>query len=515
MQTSNGRALGAALRVFVFPFQRTQAAERVSLSHPRAGCALRCAWQNSRGKASLASPSPRRYAAPSKPFLPVKGEACPTPKHGGRTASLGTFAPYQFGVRPFPLQTLSSFVASSHFASEVTPPSATPRAPTSRGASSLSEGSSAPNASSAETPKKATVPETETAAAQEKPVSDGIPPSAFRLRAAESDSPRRDVGGTGPNDEFPPPPPGRGFLLLFATLTALSGVAIGLILYDAAVGEAALLYGAWKFDWDAPWLDAAAQREAQLAAQGVQTHSPAAVRAAEAGAHVRPPTRQIILVRHGQYANVASTSDEEQGLTELGKIQAAVTGRRLKELLKDQHVVAIWHSDMKRARETAQIIHKEAFSDVPLLQDPLLAEGVPAEPVPPSRTFKPTAEEIMVDSARIEEAFRRYFYRALPPASTAANAAAGAASPSAEAEKQAGVAAEGNVGNDSYIIIVCHGNVIRYMLMRALQLPGCAWLRWATYNTGISWISIDSKGYVSCREFGDVGHLPADMITYH
>lgn len=61
---------------------------------------------------------------------------------------------------------------------------------------------------------------------------------------------------------------------------------------------------------------------------------------------------------------------------------------------QNQHVVAIWHSGMKRARETAEIIHKEAFAEIPLIQDPILAEGVPAEPVPPSRTFKPTREEL-------------------------------------------------------------------------------------------------------------------------
>ncbi|PFH35378.1 phosphoglycerate mutase [Besnoitia besnoiti] len=318
----------------------------------------------------------------------------------------------------------------------------------------------------------------------------------------------------GPGDGSAPPPPRRSMPLLLASLMALSGVAIGLVVYDAILAENALLYGAWKFDWDAAWLQEAARREAQLAAQGIQTHPPAAVKAAEAGAHLRPPTRQIILVRHGQYANVASANDDEQGLTERGKAQAAITGRRLKELLKDQHVVAIWHSNMKRARETAEIIHKEAFEDTPLLQDPVLAEGVPAEPVPPSRTFKPSAEEVMVDSARIEQAFRRYFYRALPPPPPS-NSAAGPSCPPSEAEKPSGPTPESSCGNDSYIILVCHGNVIRYMLMRALQLPGCAWLRWATYNAGISWISIDSKGYVSCREFGDVGHLQADMITYH
>ena len=48
----------------------------------------------------------------------------------------------------------------------------------------------------------------------------------------------------------------------------------------------------------------------------------------------------------------------------------------------------------------------------------------------------------MDDGRRIEAAFRKYFHRAEP-----------------EQEK------------DSYEVIVCHANVIRYFLCRALQLP--------------------------------------------
>lgn len=120
-------------------------------------------------------------------------------------------------------------------------------------------------------------------------------------------------------------------------------------------------------------------------------------------------------------------------------------------------------------------------------------------------------------SERIEKAFRRYIYRALPPPAPASPSTAGAPAAVVPGGPEAGKSQTGEnlAGNDSFIILVCHGNVIRYMVMRALQLPGCAWLRWATYNAGITWISIDAKGYVSCREFGNVGHLPADMITYH
>ena len=52
------------------------------------------------------------------------------------------------------------------------------------------------------------------------------------------------------------------------------------------------------------------------------------------------------------------------------------------------------------------------------------------------------------------------------------------------------------------------------MVMRALQLPADAWLRTAVYNASITVIQIHSKGGVSLRLFGDVGHLKAEQITY-
>merc|ERR1712013_969523 len=68
---------------------------------------------------------------------------------------------------------------------------------------------------------------------------------------------------------------------------------------------------------------------------------------------------------------------------------------------------------------------------------------------------------------------------------------------------------------DSYDLLVCHGNVIRYFVCRALQFPPEGWLRMSVANCGITWISIRPTGRVSLRGLGDVGHLPSDMITYN
>jgi hypothetical protein len=66
---------------------------------------------------------------------------------------------------------------------------------------------------------------------------------------------------------------------------------------------------------------------------------------------------QIVLVRHGQY--VTAKGDENKVLTPLGREQACITGKRLRELL-DAGVIhpidTVYYSTMTRATETHGII---------------------------------------------------------------------------------------------------------------------------------------------------------------
>jgi len=190
-------------------------------------------------------------------------------------------------------------------------------------------------------------------------------------------------------------------------------------------------------------------------------------------------TRNIILIRHGQY-NLDGTKDSERYLTSLGIEQAKLTGLRLAELsLPFTHIA---QSRMTRAVQTANII-SEALPDVPLLaEDGLLNEGAPIAPEPLNR-WKPQ-HYFAVDGARIEAAFRKYFHRA-----------------DVEQEK------------DSYEVIVCHANVIRYFVCRALQLPPEAWLRISLMNASTTWLVIRPNGDVHCRGLGEAGHMPPEMRT--
>ena len=65
-----------------------------------------------------------------------------------------------------------------------------------------------------------------------------------------------------------------------------------------------------------------------------------------------------------------------------------------------------------------------------------------------------------------------------------------------------------------YEVIVCHGNVIRYFFMRALQLPPEAWLRLCTFNCSLTYFTIRPTGGVSCRMLGDTGHMDMEHTTF-
>jgi len=191
-------------------------------------------------------------------------------------------------------------------------------------------------------------------------------------------------------------------------------------------------------------------------------------------------TRNIILIRHGQY-NLDGKDDSERYLTDLGRRQAALTGKRLAELALPYSFIL--HSDMKRAIETANII-SEDLTKVPVLPaDAILREGSPIAPEPKVASWRPEYHWD-TDGARIEAAFRKHFHRA-PPSQT----------------------------EDTFEVVVCHANVIRYFVCRALQLPPEAWLRLSLKHASLTWMVIRPSGKVYTRCLGEAGHFSPEMLT--
>lgn len=243
--------------------------------------------------------------------------------------------------------------------------------------------------------------------------------------------------------------------------------------------------------------------------------------------------RQIIMIRHGQYGNESLNDDKIHQLTSLGERQARETGvylrglfqmgekkkqlnavykqakRAYKQAQKDgastaqletmkrevdeAHLAlssaggicadgaptAVHVSDMTRAKQTANLILEAFPADVRrrLDVDPQLRERIPCA-VQPARPFSASAEDMRI----AEAVFERYFHRPV----------------------ESGTSVE---------VIVGHGNMIRYLTMRALQLPPEAWLRTSLPHCSVTTINIRGTGHVSLVGMGSYGHLPPDMVT--
>uniref|UniRef100_A0A8R1HKC8 Serine/threonine-protein phosphatase PGAM5, mitochondrial n=1 Tax=Caenorhabditis japonica TaxID=281687 RepID=A0A8R1HKC8_CAEJA len=190
-------------------------------------------------------------------------------------------------------------------------------------------------------------------------------------------------------------------------------------------------------------------------------------------------TRNIFLIRHGQY----HLDREVKCLTPLGREQADLLGKRLAK--SDIKFTNLTMSTMIRATETANIILSHFPDNFPRASSSLIEEGPPYPPVPDHKAWRPLHPEFYSEAARIESAFRKIFHRAPPT------------------QKE-----------DSYELVVCHANVIRYFICRALQFPPEGWLRMSLGNCSLTWIVIRPKGDVSIRSIGDIGHLVPNKVSF-
>lgn len=235
--------------------------------------------------------------------------------------------------------------------------------------------------------------------------------------------------------------------------------------------------------------------------------------------------RHLLLIRHGQY-DLDST---EKSLTDLGREQAKRLGERLaamaKGTQKDRYgevpvkIVGIWTSDVRRAMETVEIV-ADYLPDVPLHEpDPLLAEGMPTVPHPTAKGTRIRPAEVWMEGSRVEAGFRKYVHRDVDHKRLADRLKREAERVEASGGKKApsSAAAKGDSSKSEHVfeIYICHMNVIRYFVMRGLQLPPEAWLRLRGDNTGITELIIQPDGRVTLGRFADTGHLPINMVTFN
>ncbi len=189
-------------------------------------------------------------------------------------------------------------------------------------------------------------------------------------------------------------------------------------------------------------------------------------------------TRTIVLVRHGHYApDPAADAKLGPALTSLGIAQAHLVGARLAGL--PEKFDTVYASPMLRADQTAKVI----VGDLDGAAIQTLADL--AECTPPTRRKEITAAmkpEELVDCAN---QFDRLFAERFKPAS----------------------------GAPRQELMVCHGNVIRYLITKSLGVDTEAWLEMSVGHVSMTTIRIEADGSMKLIAAGDVGHVPPNMRT--
>lgn len=188
--------------------------------------------------------------------------------------------------------------------------------------------------------------------------------------------------------------------------------------------------------------------------------------------------RTFYLVRHGEYDH-ADQRDEAvgKGLVPMGVAQARLLGARLRAL----GIVfdAFDASPLTRARQTALVLAE----DLPGARLRIVPEL--AECTPPTRRTEIVADDNPEDLKACAERLDRFFAQRFVP------------SPQGERHE----------------LVVAHGNVIRYLVTRALGVDTSAWLEMSVHNASLTVIRVEADGRFKVLAVGDSGHLPPTMYT--
>jgi serine/threonine-protein phosphatase PGAM5 len=188
------------------------------------------------------------------------------------------------------------------------------------------------------------------------------------------------------------------------------------------------------------------------------------------------PVRTIYLVRHGAYLpDPRANPQSGPGISPLGIAQARLVASRLRSM--PVSFDSVTSSTMTRAQQTAAVIH-EQISDVPVVASPLISECTP-----PARVqIRDSAEAQAACKRQLDSAFAKFF-----------------------------IPARGAVRND---VLVCHGNVIRYLTMKALGVDTQSWIAMSVAHTSMTVIQVQPDGSFRVIAVGDVGHVAPTLQSW-
>lgn len=192
--------------------------------------------------------------------------------------------------------------------------------------------------------------------------------------------------------------------------------------------------------------------------------------------HQKEAVRYIYLIRHGDYDH-ADKADSRTGkhLNTIGHEQARFAGARLALLSFPFNTFV--SSEYTRARETADDIG-ELIRRTPA-RDSLLNECTPLSSRDSAKGVDSKAAQC---TARLETVWGKY----MRPA----------------------------IGGDSVDVLVCHGNVIRWLVSRSLSGDGTLWRGMNIGNASLTVIAVREDGSTRVATFSDVGHIPTEKQTW-
>ena len=188
--------------------------------------------------------------------------------------------------------------------------------------------------------------------------------------------------------------------------------------------------------------------------------------------------RTLLLVRHGHYLpDPAADPELGPGISALGVAQARGAGDRLRGW--PEELRGLYVSPLQRARDTAAVVAESLDKRSFQVVDDL------AECTPPTRRKAITAESSEQSLEDCKKQLDRLFAAHFQPAK----------------------------GQPQTDLLVCHGNVIRYLITRAMGVDSEAWLEMSVGHTSISKIRVEADGSFKVISVGDVGHLPPSLLT--
>jgi len=188
------------------------------------------------------------------------------------------------------------------------------------------------------------------------------------------------------------------------------------------------------------------------------------------------PVRTLYLVRHGHYVYTG-----ERGLSPLGIRQVKRLARRLAKEKFD----IIHYSTIQRAMETSLLISGH-HPDASVRPSTLLWEVHPPffKPRRPKKHERERYEQVRAqmkeDEARLEKVYERF----LAP-----------------------------VKSDRTELLVCHGNIIRSLVVKVLGVKRQERAPILTRNTGLTEIRIWADGWPLLCRYDDIGHLTPAMTS--